>query len=473
MNSRILLRAGASAWLALLVATIIIVAQMATKPPRPIYADEIQYLSVSRNIAVYGVYSDDEITDTDRVPAPDAFFTPVAPLLYALLLKVDPSLNETITCQLLNPDYERERCTISYSLLTRGVMAVLAIIGLWGSWILARSLGLSPVGAWAVLGVVAVSGTHALFARHFLTETPLLAIFPFFLALLARATDPAARDTTRILLGLGVVMALLTLTRPSYAYQAYAVILALPLLRRFRGAAAIGPYGLGALLLVTASYVITILPWMLRNALTLGELSLTTGYDVNILSQRMIYNQMTWGEWFRAWIYWLPDFGDNLAIRLFGRDAVIKLSLVEAMGYHGGGYPPIPRDYLWQPDGQVATLGYLLTQHLLPNLPKHVAVTLVMAWQGLWAGKYITFIAVLLAPLALWRMAATGMLRGFLVIAAPVLLMVGFYAFVSVSIPRYNLPMLWISGTVAAVLVEAAVQYFRRRGNRDTRNHTA
>jgi hypothetical protein len=460
MNARTIARLAGSAWLVLLVAAIIVVAQMAKKPPRPIYADELQYLTVSRNLVIHGVYSDQAVSDSR--PAPTSLFTPIAPVLYALLLKADPALHETIACQFANSADPRAHCQIQYSLLTRGVMAMLAVIGLWASWPLARSLGLSPVGAWTVLAVVAASGTHALFAAHFLTESPLLALFPFFFLLLVRATDPAVQRSAGPLLALGVILGLLALTRPSNAYQAYAVILAIPLLRHFRHAAPVGRYGLGALLLVAAAYWITVLPWLLRNLIALGQFTLTTGYDTDVLTHRLAYNQMSWGEWARAWIYWLPDFGDNLAIQLFGNDAVSKLSLINPAGYHGAGNPPVPIEQRIQPDGSPATLGYLMMSHLLPDLPKHLAVTLAMAWQGLWAGKYITFIAVLLSPLAMWCMAAAGWLRGFLVMAAPALLMVGFYAFISVSIPRYNLPLLWVSALIFAALVEAAVRRLNR-----------
>jgi hypothetical protein len=461
---------ASSAWLALLVAAVIIVAQMASKPPRPIYADELQYLTVSRNLAIHGVFSDQAVTD--RAPRPTAFFTPVAPLLYAFLLKVDPALEPTLACQFKHSLDPRTHCQIRYSLLTRGTMALLATLGLWGSWVVARSFGLTALGSWTVLGVVAASGAHAYFARHFLTEAPLLAVFPFFLALLLRATDPAIRRSTGLLLGLGAIMGLLALIRPSYVYQAYAVILAIPLLRHYRGATAVGPYGVGAVLLVAAGYAISVLPWMLRNAISLGEFSLTVGYDIDILVQRLFYNQMSWGEWWKAWIYWLPDFGDNLAIALFGEDAVRKLSLLEPTGYHYAGNPPVSDFLKTHLGNRPATLGNLLPV-LLADWPKHVAVTFVMAWQGLWAGKYITFVAVLLAPFALCRMAETGQLRGFLVMAGVVLLMVGFYAFVSVSIPRYNLPMIWISAMVAAVLVEAVTRRFHRLRDGNARSQAA
>jgi hypothetical protein len=450
-------RAVNSAWLALLAATFVVGFQMASKPPRPIYADELQYLTVSRNLTLHGVFSDETVTD--QVPGPSAFFAPVAPWLYAVLLKVDTSLEPTIACQFRHYRDPRAHCEIRYSLLTRGIMATLAALGLWGSWVLARSFGLSAVGSWTVLAVVAASGVHAHFARHFLTEAPLLAIFPFFLALLLRATDPSVQRSLGLLVGLGLAMGLLALTRPSYVYQAYAVIMAMPLLRYYRGAAAIGPFGVGAALAVAAGYMLCVVPWMLRNWFALGEFALTVGYDVDILVQRLLYNQMSWAEWWRAWIYWLPDFGDNIAISLFGEDAVRKLSLLEPTGYHYAGNPPIA-DFLQTHIGnRPATLGNLLPV-LLADWPKHVAVSFVMAWQGLWAGKYITFVAVLLAPFALRRMAATGQLRGFLVIAGVVLMMVGFYAFVSVSIPRYNLPMIWISALIAAALVEAVTHRF-------------
>lgn len=145
MNARTITRLAGSVWLALLVAAIIVVAQMAKKPPRPIYADELQYLTVSRNLVIHGVYSDQAVSDA--TPTPSSLFTPIAPALYALLLKADPALRETIACQFAHSANPQAHCQIHYSLLTRGVMAVLAVIGLWGSWPLARSLGLSAAGA--------------------------------------------------------------------------------------------------------------------------------------------------------------------------------------------------------------------------------------------------------------------------------------------------------------------------------------
>src|SRR5262245_58298429 len=101
MIRHLLGHAARSAWLALLAATIIVVAQMASKPPRPIYADEFQYLTVSRNLVIHGVYSDETVSDQKK-PDPSAFFAPVAPMLYGLLLKIDPALRETIACQFAN-----------------------------------------------------------------------------------------------------------------------------------------------------------------------------------------------------------------------------------------------------------------------------------------------------------------------------------------------------------------------------------
>jgi len=451
----LLQKLAGSVWVALLAAAIIVTAQVAAKPPRPIYADEYEYLTVSMNVVRHGVFSHTIVSDT--APKPSAFFSPIAPLLYSFLLKADPTLMETISCQLANQADPRAHCRIAYSAFTRGVMIAIGIVGLFGSWPLARSLGMGTAGAWTVMLIVAASGTHAYYARHFLTEAPLLAIFPYFLMLLARATEPGA-NYRGVLLGLGVAMGLLAMSRPSYVYQAYAVLLALPLMRHWRGTASVGPAGFGASGWAALGYAAVILPWILRNLVTLGEFALTTGYDSFILVQRMVYNHMTWSEWAMAWIYWLPDFGDSLGEKLFGLEAVRKLSLVEPTGYHGLQGPPRPQVPV-APDGTASLPGLLSL--LLADLPKHLMVSLALAWQGLWAGKYITFVAVLLAPLSLRIMARTGQLGAFLVILAPVLFMVGFNAFVSVSLPRYNLPMLWISAMIAAALVEAGLRRVR------------
>lgn len=460
MTRGLLPRLWSSAWLALVASVAVIALQTAPKPDRPIYADELEYLTVSRNLAIHGVFSDRAFSPA-AAPPPTAFFAPATPFLYALLLKADPRLAGSIACQLDHPQDAVQKCTIAYGRLMRLVMGALAALGLWGSWILARSLGFAATGAWIALAVVAAAGTHAYFARHFLTESPLLAVFPFFLALLARATEPG-RNSRCDWIALGLVMGVLALIRPSYAYQTYAVLLALPLLRRFRDADSTGAFGTAPSTWAALGYAAAVLPWMLRNSLAVDAFALTAGYDHYILIQRMIYNQMTWSEWAMAWIYWLPDFGDSVAGKLFGESAVRKLSLVEPSGYHGAGNPPVPPHLAVQPDGSAVTLGYLLKVIAMDPL-KHGLVTLVMAWQGLWAGKYITFVAVLLSPPGLWLMARSRRLRGFLVIAAPVLFMVGFNAFVSVSVPRYNLPMLWVSALVFAALAEAGIHRLKTR----------
>lgn len=463
MKAGFLRRAASSAWLALAVATIIVALQIAAKPPRTIYADELEYLSVSRNIVTHGVFSDAQPSAAAEPVQPNAFFTPVAPYLYALLMKADPVLRESIECQMQHRTAPTKHCRIHYGWLKPVVMAMLGAIGLWGGWLLARSLGFGYTAAWVVLGVIAASGVHGYYARHFLTEGPLLAVFPFFLLLLVRATDPDPDDRTasRMLLLCGIAMGLLALIRPSYAYQAYAMLLLLPALRHFRGARRIGGGALGVIFWAGAGYLLAVLPWMIRNAVDIGSFVLTNGYDTNILAQRMMYNQMSWAEWGMAWIYWLPDFGDTLGVALFGEDAVRKLSLLEPTGYHAAGTPPIDAFLQARLGDAPPTLGNLLP-HLLMELPKHIMVTLAMAWQGFWPSKYITLVALLLSPFALHTMAGTGQRRAFLVIAVPVLFMVGFNAFVSVSISRYNLPLLWLAALIAAVLVEAGLRRFNQ-----------
>jgi len=87
---------------------------------------------------------------------------------------------------------------------------------------------------------------------------------------------------------------------------------------------------------------------------------------------------------------------------------------------------------------------YYIEDEIIGNLPKHSLVSLAMVWRGMFVGKKWGLVAwVFCLPLLI--IAVRRRWGALIVLALPPIFMMGLSSFVSVSIPRYNLPLIPIS----------------------------
>jgi hypothetical protein len=204
---------------------------------------------------------------------------------------------------------------------------------------------------------------------------------------------------------------------------------------------------------LTLGYAAIALPFLLRNGLQIGMWSVSDpAYLVASLCHRFGYNLMSWNEWMMGWLYYVPDFGDNLATKWFG-DAVSRLS------WDKGGYYTYGRDVLL-PEINATAAGSEAAQRLLIeryifDMPlKNAAVTMLLLFRGIFVGGNWGTIAVLLVFPALWLMPAPR--RGlWLMLLLPALGAALINAQASVSMSRYNLALI-----PAFALVWAEVIYW-------------
>lgn len=161
---------------------------------------------------------------------------------------------------------------------------------------------------------------------------------------------------------------------------------------------------------------------------------------------------MSWREWFVGWVYYLPDFGDSLAARLFGVESY------ERLGWNQQSYYIFGRDQLHAAALNAAplpgTARYLFDEYVLTNPLKHAAVSLLLAWRGLFVGKIWGLIAVLLLPAAL-TLTALKYRRPLLLLLIPGIALLFAQAMLSVSIPRYNNMLVLPLAIAAAILLTA------------------
>ena len=111
---------------------------------------------------------------------------------------------------------------------------------------------------------------------------------------------------------------------------------------------------------------------------------------------------MSWLEWLGGWVYYLPDFGDDLAKTLFGKETLEGLGWGPQSYYEYGAHVLHPEAHArTAPD--VAT-GYLIKTYVLGDPLKFSAVTALLIWRGIFVGRYLGLLGLVATVIALWRM---------------------------------------------------------------------
>jgi hypothetical protein len=422
---------------ALLISAIAVLALHAllNRPQAP-QNDAIRYLSLAWSIEQHGVFA--EARPGEPAPGPQMHYMPLYPALVALALRFDDELRRNVECALRNPDAQLEAgCEPVFTSVVSTQLLLLSI-ALWIIWLLAFELSGSTRAAWASLVAAALSRWPLEFANTFLLEIPLITLFAV-LSLAVVRTLHTGRARWYCLVG--ATLGVLTLVKAVFLYVTIAfaigwVLLALALRTRGAGRAR------RAWVLAPLAFVVVISPWLARNALVLGQPVLSAGYGGDILVQRVAYNDMTPAEWGVAFVYWFPDIGDSIARRAFAPEHYARLQRVGDRSFYVVGNTTLnARTKAEARERGQSQMGYLLREYVLGNLAKHVAVTIPMAWQGLFVAKWWGVLAVACLVATAPRMIRSRRLD-FAVVALAPLLVLGIHAFVSVSLPRYNLMLL-------------------------------
>jgi len=440
---------------AFLVAAAVIGGLAAAKGTRYPVLDELTYISVAVDLHLHGVFGDGNLADRAAVrdgPVPGRFFAPLYPGLIAGLMRADPGFAQEVLCAFAAyksgtpPD-----CAKNYTALVvaQTLLAAATCLCVWlAAWLLTGSRAAS----WLALAIALAAGVYGAYAVRFLTEGLAFAVFAAASLALLVAWRGGGRWGRWALAGAALGIA--ALTRPSYAYVLYAALplaaLTLPWIKRA---------GLARTVLcvaaLAAGYVLVAGPWMARNDALFGEAAITGGYASFILVERVAYNAMSWGEWAAAFVYWLPDFGDTLAAALFDPALLARLNIDSPAGFSEIGKRALRAETLAAAGSREAHLAYLIDTGILAQPVKHVAVTLALAWRGIWVAKYWGLVTILLF-LPVLAVAVRRRWSDFIVFALPAWFMVGFHAFASASIVRYNLILIPPLSVAAAWAIRAA-----------------
>ena len=305
-------------------------------------------------------------------------------------------------------------------------------------WWIARRLTGNVLVAWLAVTTALVCKDLTVDARRILTEPLFLAsIGPMLVFWLATWLEPQRLMTAFFL---GFFLAATILVKPVF-------IALVPALFLLYGAAWLaGQNGVTAqdatrsCAIAFAVCVAALGPFYMASFACCGRLSLSDPALLEAaLSHRVAYNDMSLREWLAGWVYYLPDFGDDLAPALFPDLVPFRL------GWDDNSYYIHGRDVLHPLMSAGAAphpaTGALIREFVIADPLWHSMTSALLFWRGLFVGKLWALVALpFLIACLFWP--SDDKRAAFIALCVPVFFIAALQSGVSVSIPRYNLGLI-------------------------------
>ena len=448
----------------LIVAALVfafLAATLLTRPPPPIEGfDQSFYYTIAYDLDRHHTYTNGIFGPTGsetEAPPPGMFFMPLYPALVWAVTQVDGRYAAAIACanqvRYHRPDtkpctpYSRPMMIVHALLLTIGIMAV----GFAARLLIASPSALPVTAAVAALGIY----SHAGLFSYMMTES--LAFCLYSLAMLA-FLHVVQRGSPRYFALAGVVTALVGLARPSFLALA-PLFIVLFLAQRWPLRRAAIP--LARIALFALFFGLTLLPWQVRNYVSVGKFALTEEYGPQQLVERMGYNTMTLREGLMAFPAGLPQIGVSMTAALFGTEGMRRFGWSEPDGFYETGMRR--RHQLIAEHGRIGPIIVpLMLAELRENWWRWILTTIPIAWCGLWVGQLW---GLLLIPV-FGAVAVSAIRRGqtlFLLYAFPALAMGLVHGAVANQNVRYNIGFMGPISIAVAYAVLLAVHRLRRK----------
>ncbi|WP_343564256.1 hypothetical protein [Kiloniella sp. b19] len=436
------------AFVALVSFGVIAVGAMKTGYKEPV-ADALGY--ADRAIA-FSVIPEQKETEQHNV----IVFAPLYPAVLSSLAMLDTRLDETLEC------YHNRvgGCDVNGLALVYWFQILLGALSAVVLFYTAENITGNRLVSLTTFVFVLIFGKFHDYAVWLITES--FYYFLFFCFAYFSSCFLFSENRKRFVFFAAFFLSLAALARPPYLYLYYALVLALPvylLLARKLPLQKI----LAVSLTFLVPFCVLVLPWMLRNLEYYGVFGVSAGYASFILSERVTYNLMTWQEFLVSWIYWLPDFGDSLAASLFAPEYWQRLDFGYPEGFYLIGNTETRSTIYSLASTDPERVRILVSQYILAEPFKHVMVTLALAWRGMLVVKYFSLFGVVALFPALKRLGKRQEGDKLLAFAFSFFFMLGFNAFVSVNVARYNVPLIFIYSLAVAVVLAALVSFFQQK----------
>lgn len=432
----------------LLIVLVTIAAGMFKNKDRAPIFDEILYLKHAYALNVHGVYGFD--VNPDEVPESSAALAPLYPAFLATVMYLDPGLAGKMRCHIIHyQDPKQPSCDLNFGFV-KWLQLAIAGLGMSAVWFAAKAASGRTIVATLAVVLCLSSGAPAKFANHFLTEALYLPLSFIYLALCIWAVQ---KPRVATFASAGLVLGLTALARPSFFHFFFLTLPLFVAAARFHPALRKDTFAQGLKMLAVPLIAYTLAVgfvtggWIARNAQLTGVPSISVGYSANVLAIRVAFNEMTMREYAAGWLYWFPDFGDKAAVSVFGQDAIERQRYENPEGFYLGVSNQVMAEvhaathttatFLSAKEGGVQT-SWLIKEKVIGDLPMHIATTILMAWRGMFVEKYFGVLGFLGLVLLVFR-PPSPYPHNLILISAMGFLMLGFNAFFTMNIPRYNL----------------------------------
>jgi len=345
------------------------------------------YERFALSISEHGIYG--RIPDTaymDRVPAPSVGRPPLYAAFLSVFASLHPPYRDYLVC-FYNVDTQNTCDDRSGLTLVRSAQMIVGLCGVFFVYLTARLLGARDAFALLTTLIIGLLWTLSTYLNGYseAIAIPLHAMLTYFTArcLVSRTRWPDA-------LIIGIVLALLTLTR--FAYQYYLpIILTLLIIAKFTHDHLNWRQTGGAVFLVIFGFSLFVGPWVVRNKQVSDEFTLGAGGESGVLMVRMMYNRMNFQEYVTAFLYWFPIIGDNISERILPEAFWQRLNTDTIEGFRQQGLNQ--RFDLRSRGYSTEEINSLAIDAIRNNIVSHIAVTLPLFIRG---SRYAVFFLPLL-----------------------------------------------------------------------------
>ena len=440
-------------WVVLFASSLLVALLVAAWHDFPVPAhDPIEYLAYARSLHIAGVYA-----ATEAGPSADA--GPGREPLYSFFIAGLAKLQPTWSAALRDCSPPEKHCASALVFLKYANVAFFALAAVVAG-AATQALGGSRLAAIVANSYVSLNFTMWRELKYVLSDY--LAVLLVAIAVLSLALALRRQASPRAWIGLGVVLALLALTKQ--VFLPFAILLAIGLLvhgvtRSKMGWRSLVP-GLSVLIVVAVING----GWLLRNLSHFGVMSDVRGSIA--LSTREVFDNMTAAEHAVAFLWFMRPPGANVAKRLFPEKDWRRFQWMEPEGFY-------LRGQVFNHDERVARLmsetgvsevvaqsraGAVVVREMLANWTGYIASMPAVFYRGLWFDAFMPLSLPLFVLPFLWAQREKWWLLP--VALSPALWSLFIYPVVSLNVQRYQFTVV-IALAVTAGL--AADRLARRR----------
>jgi hypothetical protein len=429
---------GARIAFAAAVCAIFVVAITARPPKGLLDFDQSFYLTIAYDLDRHGVFSNgifDQTDSTRERPPPGMFFGPVYPALLWTAMKLDSRFAAAVTCVVESNERGQQGIGCeAYALPVHLIHALLLALGviavaLAGERLFARRAVFWCSGLFATICLLPDADLFS-FA---MTESLTFALYSLVAYALVVAWQSAR---TRDLAVAGVLLGVLCLTRASFLALVPVVIVLTVLAARTRTKTGRASTVLQVTALA-ASFALVMVPWIARNAISVGKPGVTEEYGSVALIERFAYDDMTAREFLLAFPYCTPGIGDLAFDQVDGKDSMHRFVFHTRDSFFNTGRDL--RNKLVEQHGRLdPIIRGIVADELRRNWSGYLLSSIPLAWCGMWVG-WLAGLILLPLFVAACFFAVRRQRPLFLLYSVPPLTMLALHAAVANHYTRYNL----------------------------------